>query len=291
MVGAGDRWAPCAWPEVSVAALRRVVPRVGRGSQNTCRGAARRRDAAWRSRGTARCGTGSVADPRPGELPARRSSRASRRCTPQPRRWRRGEPMLAAGGRSRALQTGDPRTRSSARCGRRWWSAGAEAMRAVAVAPSRRGPPRPGSQACRGLACVGGRWRPRQHRETSLSRPCPGRAAARGGAAMTRGVLATANCARARRRICAAAAAALEVLDLRARATSPRRMTARARGWSGSRAREDRIGACPWREVEHDRRSSRCSTGSPTRERTWRHPTHADGQAGAVVALRCHPPR
>lgn len=101
---------------------------------------------------------------------------------------------------------------------------------------------------------------------------------------MTRGVLATANRARARRRICAAAAAALEVLDLRARYVSE--TDDRPRLWLERFARgEDRIGACPWREVEHDRPLfALLYRLSDAREDVWRHPTHADGQAGAVVA-------
>ena len=101
---------------------------------------------------------------------------------------------------------------------------------------------------------------------------------------MTRGVLATANRARARRRIIAAAAAALEVLDLRARYVSE--TDDRPRPWLERFARgEDRIGACPWREVEHDRPLfALLYRLSDAREDVWRHPTHADGQAGAVVA-------
>ena len=105
---------------------------------------------------------------------------------------------------------------------------------------------------------------------------------------MTRGVLATANRARARRRICAAAAAALEVLDLRARYVSE--TDDRPRAWLERFARgEDRIGACPWREVEHDRPLfALLYRLSDAREDVWRHPTHADGQAGAVVACLAH---
>lgn len=103
---------------------------------------------------------------------------------------------------------------------------------------------------------------------------------------MTRGAIATAtaNRARARRRIIAAAAAALEVLDLRARYVSE--TDDRPRAWLERFARgEDRIGACPWREVEHDRPLfALLYRLSDAREDVWRHPTHAEWQARGPVA-------
>lgn len=100
---------------------------------------------------------------------------------------------------------------------------------------------------------------------------------------MTRGTIATANRARARRRIIAAAAAALEVLGLRARYVSE--TDDRPRAWLERFARgEERIGACPWREVEHDRPLfALLYRLSDAREDVWRHPTHAEGQAWSVV--------
>lgn len=99
---------------------------------------------------------------------------------------------------------------------------------------------------------------------------------------MTRGTIATANRARARRQICAAAAAALEVLDLRARYVSE--TDDRPRAWLERFARgEDRIGACPWRPVKDDRPLfALLYRLSDAREDVWRHPTHAGGQMGAV---------
>lgn len=100
---------------------------------------------------------------------------------------------------------------------------------------------------------------------------------------MTRGTIATANRARARRQICAAAAAALEVLDLRARYVSE--ADDRPRAWLERFARgEDRIGACPWRPVKDDRPLfGLLYRLSDAREDVWRHPTHAEGQARSVV--------
>ena len=105
---------------------------------------------------------------------------------------------------------------------------------------------------------------------------------------MTRGTIATANRARARRRIIAAAAAALEVLDLRARYVSE--SDDRPRLWLERFARgEERIGACPWREVEHDRPLfALLYRLSDARERVWRYPTHAEGQAWSAVQLLAH---
>lgn len=102
---------------------------------------------------------------------------------------------------------------------------------------------------------------------------------------MTRGTIATANRARARRRIIAAAAAALEVLDLRARYVSE--TDDRPRLWLERFARgEDRIGACPWRTVQDDRPLfALLHRLSDAREDVWRHPTHAEGQAGAAVTI------
>ena len=101
---------------------------------------------------------------------------------------------------------------------------------------------------------------------------------------MTRGTIATANRARARRRICAAAAAALEVLDLRARYVSE--TDDRPRAWLERFARgEDRIGACPWRPVKDDRPLfGLLYRLSDAREDVWRHPTHAEWQARGPVA-------
>ena len=101
---------------------------------------------------------------------------------------------------------------------------------------------------------------------------------------MTRGTIATANRARARRQICAAAAAALEVLDLRARYVSE--ADDRPRAWLERFARGDeRIGACPWREVESDRPLfGLLYRLSDAREDVWRHPTHAEWQARGPVA-------
>lgn len=101
---------------------------------------------------------------------------------------------------------------------------------------------------------------------------------------MTRGPVATANRARARRRLHAAAAAALEVLDLRASYVSE--ADDRPRAWLERFARgEERIGECPWHAVEGDARlrGLLCAL-SDAREDAWRHPTHAAGQAGRVVA-------
>lgn len=101
---------------------------------------------------------------------------------------------------------------------------------------------------------------------------------------MTRGPVATANRTRARRRICAAAAAALEVLDLRARYVSE--TDDRPRAWLERFAREeDRIGACPLVVAgRDDRMVALLCVLSDAREDVWRHPTHAAGQAGRVVA-------
>jgi len=100
---------------------------------------------------------------------------------------------------------------------------------------------------------------------------------------MTRGTIATANRARARRRICAAAAAALEVLDLRARYVSE--SDDRPRAWLERFARgEERIGACPRRPVILDRPLfALLHRLSDAREDAWRHPTHAEGQVRYVV--------
>lgn len=105
---------------------------------------------------------------------------------------------------------------------------------------------------------------------------------------MTRGTVATANRARARRRIIAAAAAALEVLDLRARYVSE--TDDRPRAWLERFARgEDRIGACPWRVVEHDRLLfGLLYRLSDAREDVWRHPTHAEGHAWHAAQLLAH---
>ncbi len=101
---------------------------------------------------------------------------------------------------------------------------------------------------------------------------------------MTRGTIATANRARARRRIIAAAAAALEVLDIRARYVSE--SDDRPRAWLERFARgEERIGACPWREVEHDRPLFALLFAlADVRADVWRHPTHAGGQIARPVA-------
>lgn len=100
---------------------------------------------------------------------------------------------------------------------------------------------------------------------------------------MTRGTIATANRARARRRICAAAAAAMEVLDLRARYVSE--ADDRPRAWMERFARgEERIGACPWRVAQDDRPLfALLYRLSDAREDVWRHPTHAEGQAWSAV--------
>lgn len=98
-----------------------------------------------------------------------------------------------------------------------------------------------------------------------------------------RGTIATANRARARRQIIAAAAAALEVLDVRARYVSE--SDDRPRAWLERFARgEERIGACPWREVEHDRPLfALLYSLSDVRADVWRHPTHAGGQIARPV--------
>jgi hypothetical protein len=97
------------------------------------------------------------------------------------------------------------------------------------------------------------------------------------------GPAARANRARARRQIIAAAAAALEVLDLRARYVSE--TDDRPRAWLERFARgEDRIGACPWRTVKDDRPLfALLHRLSDAREDVWRHPTHAEGQAWSAV--------
>ena len=102
-----------------------------------------------------------------------------------------------------------------------------------------------------------------------------------------RGTIATANRARARRRIIAAAAAALEVLELRARYVSE--TDDRPRAWLERFARgEDRIGACPWRVVQDDRPLFALLYRLSDARGRVAPPTHADGQAGAVVACLAH---
>ena len=265
--GRWRRWAPCAWPE-GVPWLRRGAWSPRRARCWGCYAAGTRGDATrvaiarncalwhWLTRG----------DPRPSGV--RRSARADGArggfCCAR-RGAADGDPDGAAGaggGVERGRGTG------------RWRSRCAIAS----------GPPRPGSHASR-LARAGGRWRlSRQHRENF--RPAPARgacAAARGGArddarrARHREPRpsATPDLRRSRR----GAGGARPPCALRLRG----RMTARA--WLERFAREDRIGACPWREVEHDRPLfALLYRLSDAREDVWRHPTHADSQAGAVVA-------
>ena len=99
---------------------------------------------------------------------------------------------------------------------------------------------------------------------------------------MTRGAIATANRARARRQIIAAAAAALEVLDLRARYVSE--ADDRPRLWLERFARGERASGYPMGIIERDARLGRLLFGlSDARADVWEHPTHAEGQVGRVI--------